>query len=228
MNYYWKAALAAGAVGIVCVVSSTAVGDDQTPLVKLLSDPTEQQHVISVAGRSTVILQNPCPTAQYTLEKKISFYKQPSFDSGSKLVDGAWKQVVDEEGCGVRRILNVLVFAQGQNNVSVVPLLPGTTRADAILQRDAVKFAVQAAATVPGGREENCQIGYVADTEFIEQESVTLEGAKGPSWRELWTLVSCTHKMQIPVHFIPDSTGTSISAGPNTAIKVIPLERTSQ
>jgi hypothetical protein len=227
MNYYWKASLAAGAVGVVCVVSSTAVGDDRTPLVKLLSDPTEQQHVISVAGRSTVILQNPCPTAQYVLEKKISFYKQPSFDRGGKLVDGAWKQVVDEEGCGVRRILNVLVFAQGQS-ASVEPLLPGTTRADPILQRDAVKFAVQAAATVSEGREVNCQIGYVADTEFIEQESVTLEGAKGPSWRELWTLVSCAHKMQIPVHFIPDSTGTSISAGPNTAIKVIPLERTSQ
>jgi hypothetical protein len=164
MNYHWEAALAA-----------------------VLSDPTEQQHVIGVAGRSTVILQNPCPTAQYALEKKISFYKQPSFDSSGKLVDGAWKQVVDEEGCGVRRILNVLVFAQGPNNVSVVPLLPGTTRADVILQKDAVKFAVQAATTVSGGREANCQIGYVAD-----------------------------------------SRGTSISAGPNTAIKIIPLERTSQ
>jgi hypothetical protein len=117
MNYHWKVALAAVGVGIACIVSSTAVGDDQTPLVKLLSDPTEKQHVITVAGRSTVILQNPCPTAQYTLEKKISFYKQPSFDSSGKLVDGAWKQVVDEDGCGVRRILNVLVFAQGPNNV---------------------------------------------------------------------------------------------------------------
>jgi hypothetical protein len=64
MNYHWETALAAVGVGIVYIVSSTAVGDDQTPLVKLLSDPTEQQHVIGVAGRSTVILQNPCATAQ--------------------------------------------------------------------------------------------------------------------------------------------------------------------
>jgi len=226
--HHWKAALAAAGIGFVCSVSSIAAGDDQTPLVKLLSDPTEQQHVISVAGRSTVILQNPCATAQYTLEKKISIYKQPLFDSTGKLIDGAWKHVVDEEGCGVTRVLNVLVLAQGPNIVAVVPLLPGTTHADAILQKDAVKFAVQAAATVSGGREANCQIGYVADTEFVERESTTLEGAKGPSWRELWTLVSCTHKLQIPVHFIPDSTGTSISAGPNTAIKVIPLAGANQ
>ena len=104
-----------------------------------------------------------------------------------------------------------------------MPLLPGGTHADFVLQKDAVKFAVQALATVPGGREANCQIGYVADTEFVERENVTLPGAKGPSWRELWTLASCTQEMLVPIHFIPDSTGTSISAGPNTAIKVVPL-----
>jgi hypothetical protein len=200
-----------------------AAAEEQPPLVKLLRDPTEQQHVLSVAARSAVMLRNPCPTAQFTLEDKISFYKQPVFDSTGNVVEGAWKQVVNEQGCGATRVLNVFVYAQGPSNISVVPLLPGSTRADPILQKDAVQFVVQAAATVPGGHDPNCQNEYIADTEFVEQDNVTLEGAKGAAWRESWTFVSCARAMQIPVHFIPDASGTSISAGPNSAIKTTPL-----
>ncbi|MFI4866159.1 MAG: hypothetical protein ACHQDB_03525 [Steroidobacterales bacterium] len=105
----------------------------------------------------------------------------------------------------------------------IEPLPPGTTHADVALPKDAVKYALQALATVAGGREANCQLGYVADTEFLQQEEATAPGGKRPAWRELWTLASCTQKMLVPVHFIPDAAGTSVSVGPNTAIKVMPL-----
>jgi hypothetical protein len=218
-----KAALFVLALGANEILSSVACADDQTAVAKLMANRAEQQHVVSAAEHSTVVLQNPCPAAQYSIEKKFSPYKPVSLDGTGQIVSGAWKQVVDQEGCGIKRVLNVLVWAQESNGLSVMPLLPGTTHADFVLQKDAVKFAVQALATVPGGREANCQIGYVADTQFVEQEDTTLPGAKGPSWRELWTLASCTQKILVPMHFIPDSTGTSISAGPNTAIKVMPL-----
>ncbi len=210
-------------MGVLDALVPRAIADDQSALIKMLSDPVEQQHVISAAGRSTVLMQNPCASAAFSIGKRFVIYKQPTFDNAGRLGDGSWKQTVDEQGCGERHILNVWVSAQGPTNVSMVPLLPGSTRADPILQTDAVQFAVRALATVPGGREPNCQAGYVADTQFIEQENVTLEGAKGPSWRELWTLASCTQKMLVPIHFIPDTTGTTISAGPGNAIKVIPL-----
>jgi hypothetical protein len=218
-----KAALAVLALGVNWIFLSVARADDQAEIAKLMADATEQQHVMSAAKKSTVALQNPCPTAQYSIEKKFSPHQPVSLDSAGKIVTGEWKQVVDEQGCGIHRLLNVLVWAQESKGLSVMPLLPSTTHADFALQKDAVRFAVQALATVPGGREANCQIGYVADTEFIEQENTTLPGAKGSSWRELWTLASCTQKMLVPMHFIPDATGTSISAGPNTAIKVVPL-----
>jgi hypothetical protein len=216
-----------GLFGLSAVValSSSAIGADQSALIKMLSDPTEQQQVLSAARRSIPLVQNPCPSAVFSIERRFVIYKQPTFDNSGTLGDGSWKQIVDEQGCGEHHTLNVWVSAQGPTNVSMVPLLPGSTHADPLLQKDAVQFAAQAAATVPGGREPNCKIGYVADTEFIEQESVTLEGAKGPSWRELWTLVSCTQKMLVPIHFIPDSTGTTISAGPSSAIRVVPLKK---
>jgi hypothetical protein len=215
------AALAAPAAGES--VPSARADDATAAVVKLLSDPTQQQQVVSAAGRSTVVLQNPCPTAQYSIEKKFIPYRPVSLDGTGQIVSGAWKQVVDQEGCGNKRVLNVLVWAQESKGLSTMPLLPGTTHADFVLQKDAVPYAVQALATVRGGREANCQVGYVADTQFVEQETTTLPGAKGPSWRELWTLESCTQKMLVPMHFIPDATGTSISAGPNTAIQVVPL-----
>jgi hypothetical protein len=144
------------------------------------------------------------------------------------IVDGARKQVADEQGCGATRVLKLFVFARAPNDVSAVPLLAGTTHADPILQKDAIQFVVRAAATVAAGVDPGCQNEYIADTEFVEQENVTLAGVKGPSWRELWTLISCTREMQIPGHFIPDAPGTSIIAGPNTAINRIPLAGSSQ
>jgi hypothetical protein len=218
-----KAALAVLAVGASLSFPSLARADDQTAIAKLMANPMEQQHVLSAAKNSTVVLQNPCPTAQYSIENRFIPYQPVSLDSTGKIISGAWKQVVDQHGCDISRQLNVLVWAQEPKGLSVMPLLPGTTHADFALQKDAVRFAVQALAAVPGGREANCQIGYVADTEFVAPEDTTLPGAKGPSWRELWTLASCTQKMLVPMHFIPDATGTSISAGPNTAIKVVPL-----
>lgn len=204
------------------VLPSVAFAGDQPAIGNVMGDPAEQQHVISAAAQSTVVLQNPCPTAQYSIEKKFTPYKPVKVDSMGKISSGAWKQIVNEQGCGVTRVLNVLVSVQDSSTVSIVPLLPGTTHADPTLQKDAVKYAVQSLSTVPGGREANCRIGYVANTEFVEQGSSTLPGAKGPDWRELWTLASCTQRMLVPMRFIPDTTGTTISAGPNTAIKVVP------
>lgn len=210
---------------VLSMLSSLGFGDDLGLFGKLLSDPGEQQRVTSAAGRSTVLLQNPCPNAQFRIEKKFVPYKPTSFDSAGVIVGGAWKQVVEAEGCGQTRLLNVLVSVSGPNQLSTMPLLPGNTHADALLQKDAVKYAVMALTATPGGREQNCQIGYVANTEYLTQEKEVLPGAKEPGWHELWTLASCTQKMLVPMHFMPDSTGTTISAGPNNEIKIVPLSQ---
>jgi hypothetical protein len=204
-------------------LAPVACADDPTAIATFTANPTVQQHLLSAAERSTVVLQNPCSTAQYEIEKRYVPYKPLGLDTTGAIIAGAWKQTIDEAGCGIKRMLNVVVWAEESKGLSMMPLLPGTTHADFVLQKDAVVFAFRALTTVPGGREANCDVGYVADTAFVAQENTTLPGAKGPSWRELWTLASYTQKMLVPMHFIPDATGTSISAGPNTAIKVMPF-----
>jgi hypothetical protein len=209
----------------ITLASSCVFADDSAIFAKLLTDPAQQQRVIAAAGRSTVVLQNPCPNTQSSIANRYIPYKPVSFDSTGTIVAGAWKQMVQAEGCGRTRLLNVLVFVENPNQISMMPLLPGNTHADVVLQKDAVKYAVAAVATAPGGREANCQVGYVANTEYLEQEKETLPGGKEPSWRELWTLASCTQKMLVPMRFIPDATGTTITAGPGTEVKVMPLQQ---
>jgi len=92
-----------------------------------------------------------------------------------------------------------------------------------VLQKDAMQYAVQALGTVAGGREANCTVGYVADTEYLGEEGEALPGSKGRPWKEVWILQSCTQKMRVPMQFIPDSTGTTITAGPGNAIEIVPL-----
>ena len=201
--------------------------DEQAALLKVVNAPAMRQHVVSTAARSTVFLQNPCPDAQFTLRNQLALVAPPVVDAAGKVTAGAWHQVVDEKGCGATRVLNVLVVARAADTLDVIPLLPGSTHASPQLQKDAVRYAVEAVATVHGSQEPNCKVGYVADTEFVAYESETLPGAKGPSWREVWTLASCTHKALVPMHFIPDPTGTTITAGPNTAVRLVPLTATA-
>lgn len=178
-----------------------------------------------VYGRS----QKSLPTAIYHVSVNPMVSKLMVFDTAGNPTTGAAKFPVVQEGCGEKRILNVWAWVQTsagcQNlpsprpSLAIAPFLPGTTRADPQLQKDAVSYAWIAA----GGVDATCKSGHVAETEFLEQENVALPGAKGTPWRELWTLVWCVNRIQVPIRFIPDRTGTTISTGPNTAIKVLPL-----
>lgn len=188
---------------------ANAVHARSTPLDKIAIDPREQEHVINAARRSTVVLNNQCSSAKFTIVNKFTIYKPVSLDDAGAVVAGAWKQVVSEEGCDETRILNVLVSVDPSNHsLRFIPILPGTTHADIVLQEDAVHYAVIAA----GGPEPNCKIGYVADTEFLRTVAEPIGGATSPAWDELWTLATCTKQARVTMHFIPDRTGTTIAA----------------
>jgi hypothetical protein len=210
-------------IGFMCLVASPSHADNQSAFSQLLANRALRQQIVQAAGRSQVMLENPCSSAQYTLDDKVFLHAEPAFDSAGHVVGGDWRQVVDEQGCGQSRVLNVQVLVRGPNSVVTIPLLPGTTLATPGLQKDAVKYAVQIVSLIPGGNDPNCKTGYIENTEYLSRESTSVQGGKGPPWKELWTLVSCVQKMQVPMVFIPDATGTSIVAGPQKAVNVIPL-----
>lgn len=198
-------------------------------LTSLMNDPAEQRRVAGAAALSKVLQQNPCASAQFTVQNTAIPYKPLAMDDAGRITAGAWKQVVAEQGCGTQRQLNVLVSVDAFGRLSMLPLLPGNTRADALLQNDAVRYAAVALRTVPGGIEPNCNVAYVADTQFVEEDKGGPQpGARSSPWREIWTLTSCTQQMIVPMHFIPDANGTTIVAGPKQDIKVLPLSQGQQ
>jgi hypothetical protein len=191
----------------LCCLAHQARADDQA-LARILADPQEQASIVQAAGRSNVVLDMPCADAQFHLTDHVTVYTPVTTDAAGAITAGAWKQVVQEQGCGITRTLNVLAHIDARKSLSATPLLPGATHADPQLQHDAVLLAAAAA----GGPEKDCTVGYVADTEFLASDPKPEPGAKAAPWRELWTLMSCTTQAKVPIRFIPDRTGTRITA----------------
>jgi hypothetical protein len=198
---------------------SFARADDKEAVWKLVSDPAEEQHIIGAARRSPVLIQNPCPAAKFEISRSYTAIQPIISGADDRIGNGTWQQGVNEQGCGVARQLNVLMIVD-QGQVLVSPLLPGTTHADFRTQRQAIRSALDAIAAKPGASENNCNVSYVANTEFVGTDGAMAPGGRGPSWREIWTLAGCTQKALVPVHFVPEATGMIVTAGPKDAIKI--------
>lgn len=200
--------------------------DPADALVHAMSDPLVQRQTISTAATTPVMRYNPCANARFTLDKTAIPYKPLSVDDSGRIISGAWKVVVAEEGCGSQRQLNVLVSADRLGRLSMTPLLPGNTYADAAQQSAAIRYASLAVGAVPGAREPSCNISYVADTQFVAEDTGGPQpGARSSPWRERWTLATCTLQLIVPMRFIPDSTGITIAPGSSKDIKVLPLAK---
>lgn len=103
-------------------------------------------------------------------------------------------------------------------DLKAIPIFPGTTRADPVLQKDGLMYAM-IAASLPEDKE--CKDMYVTNTEFLQISGPQLEGTKSPPWDELWTLSKCDKTAQVTMHFVPDKTGTTIRTSPKET-KFIP------
>lgn len=194
---------------LLVIPTTQALADEQANFLKLIQEPSEQQLVLNAAKQSPVVLKNPCASAKFTLVNQFAIYKPLAFDSSDNISDGAWQQTVSESGCGQNRLLKVLLFLDAHSNgLKARPLYPGSTRANPILQKDALIHAVMAA----GGLQEDYKNAYVADTEFLNETGHPLEGVSDKPWNELWTLNIAGKKAQVIMHFIPDGTGTAIHA----------------
>jgi len=198
------------ATGFMAGYGAPALADDRAEFLKLMADPDVQKHVMEAAKHSTAMRINPCPAAEFNIQRQYSVYQPAIFDRDAHILSGAWKQVVAESGCGENRLLNVFLMVDNKEHMlKVFPVLPGTTHADPLLQKDSMIY-VAMASVQPEDKE--CKTQYVSDTEFLKEAGKPMEGVKTPPWDELWTMSICTKKAQVTMHFIPDKTGTTIRA----------------
>lgn len=194
--------------------------EQQTPLQRFLADSHLQQNIINTAAKSTVVTRHPCSTATYATQDPIEI--QPmKFNEAGGPVSGEMKIPVKEDGCGASHLLNVYIWVQRENSIAVTPMLPGSSRAEDVLQRQAYAYALQAA----GGPEQNCPTAYVEDTRYVGEEGKPAKGTKASPWKETWTLQSCGWKAEVPVLFTPNASGIKVTAGPSKDVKKQPTEQ---
>ena len=146
----------------------------------------------------------------------------PTFDKAGKPVSGNWRVITRLSGCGQARMFS-LFYAFAPNGQMVrLGMLPGSTAADPILQRDALLYASTAMGklTPPG-----CKDFKYLDTAF---EAFGPAGANVPagrdarSWTEKWRIKACGVEGIVKLYFTPDATGTGISTKLNETIPVPP------
>jgi hypothetical protein len=98
-------------------------------------------------------------------------------------------------------------------------LLPGSTRSDPVLQRDAAVIVYTNMRIVA---EKTCDPKnfLILDTRFVAFDPAPIPDAKaGPNaraWSEVWFATACGREITANVTFTPGPTGTSIKVGLDT------------
>ena len=203
----------------VCLVlasslAAAAHADDREAEQRFFSDQHLKQNIINTAAKSTVMTRHPCSTATYAAQDPVEIQPMKFNELGGPL-SGEVKVPVKEDGCGASHLLNVYIWVERENSIAVTPMLPGTSRAEDVLQKQAYAYALQAA----GGPEPNCPIAYVDDTRYVGEQGKPEKGAKASPWKEVWTLQSCGWKAEVPVMFTPNTSGIKVTAGPKKDVK---------
>jgi hypothetical protein len=145
-------------------------------------------------------------------ETTLTVLKPISFDGDGGPKSGAWIVRIPVNGCGNDTTLNIHFSAQAGKKINYTVALPGDTRADIPLQRDALMYASAGAMRLT----KDCEDVEITDTKF---EGFGLSESPDPHtrgredkqpWRETWTVTGCGHIVDVPMQFVPDATGTQI------------------
>ncbi len=137
------------------------------------------------------------------------FYKPLRLEKGEP-ASGLFRETATVRGCGLSRRISVLALVRADGRIERLPLLPGTTLSDPVVQREAIPFAIGGAyAKVPS----QCHDIQIRNTEFIGYDPVNIEGKK--PWREVWTVEACKTTIPVDMLFRPDTDGTTVIARPH-------------
>ncbi len=134
-----------------------------------------------------------------------------SFGSNGQPNAGAWKVSFKISGCGNDTTFRIYFYVNNKSGeIDSIIAVPGETRGDITLQRDAVKYARMAASIVA----KTCQTFNVKNTRLDRAKS------KNPSWREIWTMVGCNRTFDVPLTFSPSADGgTDIHQNTGTVVE---------
>jgi hypothetical protein len=190
---------------ILCVVGGVARADDGVDprFLSFLHSDAHQAAVLKAATDQAQGLPTPCATAHYRPAGDLALFLPPQFDGGGRIIHGLWREQVLVDGCGTVELLNIFSFATASGEPKLLGGLPGTTRADLALQRQALPLAVRG---LPD-KASLCHDTRVVDT-VLAPDAPTERTAP---WRESWTVLACDEAYPVPLRFTPTADGATIT-----------------
>ncbi len=186
----------------VLLLAAAALAGCAAPSAPAL--PEAQKDAVLRAARA-VLASGSCPGATAEVADAPVRLEDPR-------LRGALRQPVRVEGCGRRGRLNMLVTpAPGAAAAVVTPLLPGTTAADPLLQREGLRLALMAVKD----RTPGCDRIAVNNTRADDTAAgAAPRGGAARPREEIWTLSACGRAFAVPVRFAPNRDGTEITVDP--------------
>ena len=189
------------------VVDGTAQQIAGGNFAKLRQTPVYRKAVISGAFKTAAWTNDICPEAQPSIGTQLTVHAMPIVVNPLlQPQSGAWIEHVTVAGCGRPWQLNVLFQVLVPGSIATVALLPGTTHANPVLQKDGALYAFIAA----GVDAKGCKPIYIADTTYVAQSSETPAIPGKPAWLERWSVAQCQQRTEVEMSFTPDRAGTTI------------------
>jgi hypothetical protein len=141
------------------------------------------------------------------------------FPEGAKHpVSGVWKYQFSLTRCDSKKIYNAIALARVDKPPRFVPLTPGLALASPLLARDASKSVAAAAGARAGkaGVEKGCKNFRIFDTRYLSQPHDVTENGKTilGLWKEIWTVLACGIKIDVPITFWSDGKGGTFFSAP--------------
>jgi hypothetical protein len=211
-------------LALVCMTTASFADSAPAPpeLIDYINQPAHIKAVADVIRAQAAQIPMCHPTRN--LVRQLTAPAPVLFGVNGQPSRGRWTEKLTVEGCsqsGVfSGVFNVMTFVDRSGQIHTVGLLPGTTRADPLLQRDALIYVAQAfiaashhASPPPAGCK--LETAHVVDTAFdgfSGAPAVDVPSGRDPRpWRENWTLLACNVPFLIFLLFTPDATGTAIA-----------------
>jgi hypothetical protein len=147
---------------------------------------------------------------------KTSVVKPITFSADGIPLSGEWMSRLPVAGCGNDTVINLLFSASSADGkIRTLVLAPGTTIASPPLQQDALSRANAGFES----RARDCPTSILTNTRFegfgIKDPPVPDPGPNAGRmrpWWETWTVKGCGKTIDVPLNFVPEATGATVSA----------------
>jgi hypothetical protein len=156
-------------------------GGISPPFAQYLQSRSNRDVISQVIRMQVSRYPGACTEIAIDPKFKVVVIAPVQFD-GQRFTAGAWQETVQATSCGKSRVHNVHTFVRQDGNLQRSPMLPGSTIADILLQRDTagMVYVNVAAHAKDCPRTQH----FIEDTKFLRWDPKPIPNAKaGPNAR---------------------------------------------